>query len=77
VWQEEARAPLMSDLRSRGLCLVPVACTDHVPGGSGNGADVWSSVAAMGLAAEQQEEDGKVASATATLSGGRHPRQLA
>jgi hypothetical protein len=75
VWQEEARAPL-SDLRSRGLCLVPVACTDHVPGGGGNGADVWSSVAAMGLAAEQQEEDGKVASAAA-LRGDRHPRQLA
>ncbi|OIW17148.1 hypothetical protein TanjilG_21125 [Lupinus angustifolius] len=29
------------DLRSRGLCLVPVSCTQHV--GSENGADCWSS----------------------------------
>ncbi|KAK8682847.1 hypothetical protein V6N13_038929 [Hibiscus sabdariffa] len=28
------------DLRSRGLCLVPVACTLHV--GSDNGADYWA-----------------------------------
>ncbi|KAJ4812537.1 basic helix-loop-helix (bHLH) DNA-binding superfamily protein [Rhynchospora pubera] len=29
-----------SDLRSRGLCLVPVSCTEHVA--NGNGADLWS-----------------------------------
>ncbi|KAJ8756163.1 hypothetical protein K2173_024710 [Erythroxylum novogranatense] len=29
------------DLRSRGLCLVPVSCTQHV--GSENGADYWAS----------------------------------
>ncbi|OAY53035.1 transcription factor bHLH68 [Manihot esculenta] len=28
------------DLRSRGLCLVPVSCTHHV--GSDNGADYWA-----------------------------------
>nr|QDH08901.1 transcription factor bHLH68 isoform X1 [Cymbidium sinense] len=28
------------DLRSRGLCLVPVSCTSHV--GSDDGADYWS-----------------------------------
>ncbi|OAY78353.1 Transcription factor bHLH68 [Ananas comosus] len=28
------------DLRSRGLCLVPVSCTLHV--GSDNGADYWA-----------------------------------
>ncbi|KAL9224513.1 hypothetical protein vseg_000539 [Gypsophila vaccaria] len=33
--QEEAK-----DLRSKGLCLVPLACTMHV--GSDNGADYWA-----------------------------------
>jgi hypothetical protein len=34
------------DLRSRGLCLVPVSCTEHIAGNDshGNGADLWSSV---------------------------------
>lgn len=37
---EQQRA---SDLRSRGLCLVPISCTDHVAGdGHSNGADLWS-----------------------------------
>ncbi|WOK99648.1 transcription factor bHLH113-like [Canna indica] len=31
------------DLRSRGLCLVPVSCTEHVT--SSNGADLWSPTA--------------------------------
>ena len=31
------------DLRSRGLCLIPVGCTVHVAGS--NGADFWSSAA--------------------------------
>ncbi|KAK6912041.1 hypothetical protein RJ641_024134, partial [Dillenia turbinata] len=29
------------DLRSRGLCLVPVSCTQHI--GNDNGADYWAS----------------------------------
>ncbi|KAM0827773.1 hypothetical protein ACQ4PT_067978 [Festuca glaucescens] len=69
--QEQPRAP--TDLRSRGLCLVPVACTDHVAGGRGNGADVWSTVAAMGLPADQEQEEDKAA----MLRGDRHPGQLA
>ncbi|KAM0827771.1 hypothetical protein ACQ4PT_067978 [Festuca glaucescens] len=68
---EQPRAP--TDLRSRGLCLVPVACTDHVAGGRGNGADVWSTVAAMGLPADQEQEEDKAA----MLRGDRHPGQLA
>ncbi|XP_047959324.1 transcription factor bHLH68-like isoform X1 [Salvia hispanica] len=32
-----------SDLRSRGLCLVPISCTQHV--GNENGADYWSPTA--------------------------------
>ncbi|VAI37002.1 unnamed protein product [Triticum turgidum subsp. durum] len=72
---EEPLAP--SDLRSRGLCLVPVSCTDHVAGGGGNGADVWSSVPAMGMPATAEEE---YAVAAGMLRGDRdHPpsRQLA
>ncbi|KAL2324237.1 hypothetical protein Fmac_023295 [Flemingia macrophylla] len=37
--EEEAR----KDLRSRGLCLIPVGCTIHVAGS--NGADFWSPAA--------------------------------
>ena len=70
---QEPRPP--SDLRSRGLCLVPVSCTDHVAGAGGNGADVWSTVAAMGQAAADGEKDEKVAAAI--LRGDRHPGQLA
>ena len=32
-----------SDLRNRGLCLVPISCTQHV--GNENGADYWSPTA--------------------------------
>ncbi|KAM3278271.1 hypothetical protein ACQJBY_045867 [Aegilops geniculata] len=73
--EEPLSAP--SDLRSRGLCLVPVSCTDHVAGGGGNGADVWSSVPAMGMPATAEEE---YAVAAGMLRGDRdHPpsRQLA
>ncbi|KAF7843373.1 transcription factor bHLH68-like [Senna tora] len=35
------------DLRSRGLCLVPMSFTQHV--GSENGADYWSSAYATGF----------------------------
>ncbi|MQL87643.1 hypothetical protein Taro_020183 [Colocasia esculenta] len=39
------------DLRSRGLCLVPVACTAQVA--ASNGADLWSP-AAMGSCGDDQ-----------------------
>ncbi|KAK7255422.1 hypothetical protein RIF29_28831 [Crotalaria pallida] len=35
------------DLRSRGLCLVPVSCTQHV--GSENGADCWAPTYGSGF----------------------------
>ncbi|XP_027344552.1 transcription factor bHLH68-like isoform X2 [Abrus precatorius] len=35
------------DLRSRGLCLVPVSCTQHV--GSENGADYWAPAYGSGF----------------------------
>ncbi|PPD80231.1 hypothetical protein GOBAR_DD22839 [Gossypium barbadense] len=37
---QEKQEPKSKDLRSRGLCLVPVSCTQQV--GSDNGADYWS-----------------------------------
>ncbi|KAH6782179.1 basic helix-loop-helix DNA-binding superfamily protein [Perilla frutescens var. hirtella] len=33
----------VKDLRSRGLCLVPISCTQHV--GNENGADYWAPAA--------------------------------
>ncbi|KAM3260409.1 hypothetical protein ACQJBY_051582 [Aegilops geniculata] len=69
-----------SDLRSRGLCLVPVSCTDHVAGGGGNGADVWSSVPTMGFPATASTAEEEYAVAAGMLRGDRdHPpsRQLA
>ncbi|KAK7261799.1 hypothetical protein RIF29_28119 [Crotalaria pallida] len=36
-----------NDLRSRGLCLVPVSCTQHV--GSENGADYWAPAYGTGF----------------------------
>ncbi|KAJ6342708.1 hypothetical protein OIU78_010601 [Salix suchowensis] len=38
IGQDNEDSP--KDLRSRGLCLVPVSCTQHV--GSDNGADYWA-----------------------------------
>lgn len=35
------------DLRSRGLCLVPVSCTQHV--GNENGADYWAPAYGSGF----------------------------
>ncbi|KAL5056951.1 hypothetical protein RYX36_028555 [Vicia faba] len=35
------------DLRSRGLCLVPISCTQHV--GSENGADYWAPAFGSGF----------------------------
>ncbi|XP_038998844.1 transcription factor bHLH68-like isoform X2 [Hibiscus syriacus] len=43
--QESHEEP--KDLRSRGLCLVPVSCTLHV--GSDNGADYWAPSFGGGL----------------------------
>ncbi|KAK8444092.1 hypothetical protein SEVIR_9G082200v4 [Setaria viridis] len=62
-----------SDLRSRGLCLVPIACTEHVAGGvhghgHGNGADLWSVAAGMAKAAAEN----KAAAAVGALPGGGH-----
>ncbi|CAJ1977376.1 unnamed protein product [Sphenostylis stenocarpa] len=37
---ENNEEEVSKDLRSRGLCLIPVGCTGHV--GSSNGADFWS-----------------------------------
>ncbi|KAK4391685.1 Transcription factor [Sesamum angolense] len=37
---EESDEEPKKDLRSRGLCLVPISCTLHV--GSDNGADYWA-----------------------------------
>ncbi|KAF2323434.1 hypothetical protein GH714_035434 [Hevea brasiliensis] len=38
--QQSDSHEMQKDLRSRGLCLVPVSCTQHV--GSDNGADYWA-----------------------------------
>ncbi|KAJ9548713.1 hypothetical protein OSB04_021256 [Centaurea solstitialis] len=38
--QDSHQEPKVKDLRSRGLCLVPVSCTMQV--GSDNGADYWA-----------------------------------
>ncbi|XP_064963097.1 transcription factor bHLH113-like isoform X3 [Musa acuminata AAA Group] len=43
-----------NDLRSRGLCLVPISCTEHVT--NSNGADLWSP--AMGGVGTLTEEKG-------------------
>ncbi|KAJ8750763.1 hypothetical protein K2173_015944 [Erythroxylum novogranatense] len=43
AFQEEPK----KDLRSRGLCLVPVSCTVHV--GSDNGADYWAPAVGGGF----------------------------
>ncbi|RLN15513.1 hypothetical protein C2845_PM02G05900 [Panicum miliaceum] len=70
--------PRASDLRSRGLCLVPISCTEHVAGGGhghGNGADLWSVAAG---AAKAAAENKGAAAAAGTLPGdGGHPGYLA
>uniref|UniRef100_A0A5B7AQM2 Putative transcription factor bHLH68-like n=1 Tax=Davidia involucrata TaxID=16924 RepID=A0A5B7AQM2_DAVIN len=38
--KQDCKDAAVKDLRSRGLCLVPVSCTHHV--GSDNGADYWA-----------------------------------
>ncbi|KAL5209779.1 hypothetical protein ABZP36_005402 [Zizania latifolia] len=65
--------PRPSDLRSRGLCLVPVSCTEHVAGtGHGNGADLWSVAAGMATASATAAAE-KSMEATALLRGERVP----
>ncbi|KAG2729029.1 hypothetical protein I3760_01G231500 [Carya illinoinensis] len=45
--QDSQDKPPKEDLRSRGLCLVPVSCTQHV--GSDNGADYWAPAFGSGF----------------------------
>ncbi|PWZ24244.1 hypothetical protein Zm00014a_029380 [Zea mays] len=69
--------PLPSDLRSRGLCLVPVSCTDNLAGhghGHGNGADLWSVVAGTGMGTAKAAADNEGAAGGTLLPGGGHPR---
>uniref|UniRef100_J3LT12 BHLH domain-containing protein n=1 Tax=Oryza brachyantha TaxID=4533 RepID=J3LT12_ORYBR len=78
----EAAPPRPSDLRSRGLCLVPVSCTEHVAGtGHGrNGADLWSVAAGMAKApatVTAAVERSKEAAVAALLRGDRPGQQLA
>lgn len=44
---QNAEGNKAKDLRSRGLCLVPVSCTQHV--GSENGADYWAPAFGSGF----------------------------
>ncbi|XP_062214521.1 transcription factor LATE FLOWERING-like isoform X2 [Phragmites australis] len=64
--------PRPSDLRSRGLCLVPISCTEHVAG-NGNGADIWS--VAVGMAKATAAAENK--RTAAMLPYGHHPGHLA
>jgi hypothetical protein len=70
--------PRASDLRSRGLCLVPVSCTEHLAGNShgGNGADLWSVAAGMGTAkAAAADNKGPAGGMLLPGGGGCHARQ--
>lgn len=40
---QQGRAAGVKDLRSRGLCLVPISLTQHV--GNENGGDYWAPAA--------------------------------
>ena len=65
--------PRPGGLRSRGLCLVPISCTEHIAGnGTGNGADIWSVAAGMAKVTAAAENMG----AAAMLPDG-HPGHLA
>ncbi|TVU44943.1 hypothetical protein EJB05_04406 [Eragrostis curvula] len=67
--------PRPSDLRSRGLCLVPIACTEHVAGdGHGNGADMWSVAVSAGMARATAAAESK---AVAAMLPGGHLGHLA
>ncbi|CAD6207818.1 unnamed protein product [Miscanthus lutarioriparius] len=70
--------PRASDLRSRSLCLVPVSCTEHLAGNShgGNGADLWSVAAGMGMAKAAADNKGPAGGMLQPGGGGGgHPRQ--
>lgn len=83
--EEQPPALRPSDLRSRGLCLVPISCTEHVAGagtGHGNGADLWSVAAGMAkatatvtAAVERSKEAAAAAAATAALLRADRPGQ--
>uniref|UniRef100_I1PFQ1 BHLH domain-containing protein n=1 Tax=Oryza glaberrima TaxID=4538 RepID=I1PFQ1_ORYGL len=83
--EEQPPALRPSDLRSRGLCLVPISCTDHVAGagtGHGNGADLWSVAAGMAkatatvtAAVERSKEAAAAAAAPAALLRADRPGQ--
>ena len=66
--------PRPSDLRSRGLCLVPVSCTEHLAGNShgGNGADLWS---AAGMAKAAADNKGPAGGMLLPGGSGGYPRQ--
>ncbi|XP_062209434.1 transcription factor bHLH113-like isoform X1 [Phragmites australis] len=65
--------PRPGDLRSRGLCLVPISCTEHIAGnGTVNGADIWSVAAGMAKVTAAAENMG----AAEMLPDG-HPGHLA
>ncbi|XP_020242438.1 transcription factor bHLH113-like [Asparagus officinalis] len=46
--EEQRREFARGDLGSRGLCLVPVSCTENVASNSNIGADLWSPAAVGG-----------------------------
>ncbi|ONK60036.1 uncharacterized protein A4U43_C08F13530 [Asparagus officinalis] len=48
VKEEQRREFARGDLGSRGLCLVPVSCTENVASNSNIGADLWSPAAVGG-----------------------------
>uniref|UniRef100_A0A0D9VZA2 BHLH domain-containing protein n=1 Tax=Leersia perrieri TaxID=77586 RepID=A0A0D9VZA2_9ORYZ len=83
--EEQQQRPNGGDLRSRGLCLVPVSCTEHVTGGDtghghGNGADLWAVAAGMAKATATVTaavERSKEAAAAALLRGDLPGQQLA
>lgn len=45
--KQNAEGNKAKNLKSRGLCLVPVSCTQHV--GSENGADYWAPAFGSGF----------------------------
>ncbi|KAJ7973828.1 Transcription factor bHLH68 [Quillaja saponaria] len=54
--EQEAQEEPKKDLRSRGLCLVPVSCTLQV--GSDNGADYWAPAFGGGFRPGRSQEFG-------------------
>ncbi|XP_021892359.1 transcription factor bHLH113 isoform X1 [Carica papaya] len=54
IGEEESK---MKDLRSRGLCLVPMACTVHVA--ETNGADLWSPTMGHNVPSSTTKQQGR------------------